>query len=117
MGMTSFRVPGLEIREPVRPRPFFGMLIGGLTGTIFGLLAPAGSFETTKGLQLAGFVAGGACGGLAAGALAKMFRRRLTAGIAAWFSATLGLFVANRGWHEIPEPGGIVFAGVSFAIV
>jgi predicted lipid-binding transport protein (Tim44 family) len=93
------------------------MLIGALTGALFGLLAPAGSFDTTFGLQLAGFVAGGACGGLGVGTLAKMFRRRLTAGLAAWFSASLGLYVANRAWQEIPEPDGVIFAGLCCAIV
>jgi MFS family permease len=106
------RLPGLEIREPLKPRPIFGALVGAGTGALFALLANTGAFAVSRNAQSIGFIGGGIVGGAAAGSLFPFFRRRLSAGLVVWLAMTLGLFVANHAWHEYPEPLGSILLGL-----
>jgi len=87
------RLPGLALREPLRPKPVSGGILGGI-----------------------GFMIGGAVAGVTLGSLAPFFRKRLSAGLAVWFATTLGLLVANRFWREYPEPLSILLGFVQGAV-
>ena len=106
------RFPGAEIREPLRPRPLAGAVIGALAGTVFAILADAGTFHVPRRAQTLGFVVGGACAGALVGGLALLFRKRLTAALAVWIAGSIGLYVANRHWHEFPDPAGSLLLGL-----
>jgi hypothetical protein len=106
------RLPGLALREPLRPKPVSGGILGGIGGALFALLADAGAFSVPRGVQSAGFMIGGAVAGVTLGSLAPFFRKRLSAGLAVWFATTLGLLVANRFWREYPEPLSILLGFV-----
>jgi hypothetical protein len=105
------RLPGLDIREPLRSRPISGGVIGGMAGTAFALLADAGAFRVAREVQSMGFVIGGVVTGVVIGSLAPLFRKRLGAGLTVWLAATLGLAVANSFWHEFPETVGSILLG------
>lgn len=106
------RLPGLEIREPLKPRPVFGAIVGTVAGAVFALVADAGAFAVTRESQTMGFLGGGITAGAVVGSLAPLFRKRLSAGASVWLAATLGIFVANRSWHEFTEPLGSLTLGL-----
>jgi hypothetical protein len=111
------RIPGLAIREPLRPRPISGGLIGAATGALFAFTAHAGAFHVSRSAQSIGYLSGGIVAGVISGSLAPLFRKRLHAGLAVWFAATVGLFVANHAWHEWPDPVGSTVLGLIAGVV
>lgn len=113
----GFRFPGLEIREPLKPRPIAGGVIGTLAGVVFAVLADTGRFDVSRNEQTIGFIAGGAVAGVIVGFCALMFRTRLKAGLVIWLAASTGLLIANRAWREFPDPLGSVVLGFIVASV
>lgn len=111
------RLPGLDIREPLRPRPISGGLVGAVAGAALSLLADAGAFAVSRNVQSIGFLSGGLVAGATVGGLAPLFRRRVSAGLAVWFATTLGLLVANHFWHEYREPVGSTMLGLVVGVM
>lgn len=98
------RLPGLDVREPLRTRPVVGGIVGAFAGAFFAIVAEAGAFSVPRVAQSLGFLTGGLVAGTAIGSLAPLFRKRLSAGFAVSCAITLGLLVANAWWRELRCP-------------
>lgn len=106
-------IPGLEITEPVKSRPFSGSALGTITGAGFGLLTGGKAFPSSWASQAIGYVLGGLVIGMIVGFLLPLFRRRVLAGIVVGAAVTCGLLVAQQYWGEtwgVPET---IFVGAS----
>ncbi len=95
------QLPGLIVREPLRPRPIAGALIGGATGLLFGAMAVvADAFQAPDRSVVTGYVYGGLAAGAIVGVLAPAFRHRGRAGLVISLAIAAGLAVAVPRWGE-----------------
>jgi hypothetical protein len=115
--MIRFRIPGLDIREPIRRRPISGAVLGALTGLGFGWLTHGEAFATSWRLQAAGFVFGGLASGLIIGSLLPSFRRRWKAAIIVAAAMGIGLLIAMPFWDKPFDRMLAMFLGLSSGIV
>ena len=95
------RIPGLELREPLRRRPFSGAFIGALTGLTFGVMAAAAdAFPASPESVTAGYSLGGLVVGAAVGLLLPEFRNRWLAGLIVAAAMVMGFLIAIPLWGE-----------------
>jgi hypothetical protein len=113
----EFRVPILELREPLRPRPLFGGALGAATGLLFGTLSMGKAFATTWQDQIMGYAIGGLVCGAIIGALLPFFRRRWLAGMIVGAAAAAGLAVAAPFWDSPVFRELAVFFGVVYGLI
>ena len=95
------KLPGLEIREPLRRRPFAGAFIGGFAGLLLGVMAAAvDAFPATDRAVVTGDVLGGLAVGAIVGVFAPEFRKRWLAGLIVGAAAVVGFVIAVPMWGE-----------------
>jgi hypothetical protein len=113
----EFRVPTLELKEPLRSRPLFGGTLGAATGLLFGTLSMGKAFATPWQDQVLGFVIGGMIVGAIIGALLPCFRRRWLASVIVGTAAATGLAVAAPFWDSPVFRELSVFFGVVYGLI
>ena len=112
----TFRTPDLELRFPLRARPFTGAAAGALTGLTIGFLHsltdnPEGGATAVSGLI------GGTIAGLVVGLGLPGFFNRWLAGTTVTVAATIGLAAAFPRWGDDASWFIYPFIGAMFGIV
>lgn len=106
--MMRFNVPTLKLREPLKARPIYGLLLGAATGLMFGMISGGKAFATPWQDQVVGYTLAGATMGAIIGSLLPQFRRRWVAGVIVGVATSTGLALAAPFW------GAEVFRELAF---
>ena len=114
---VDMRIPGLQLREPIRRRPIAFGLVGAGLGAIWGDLG-APEYDLSVGTVVLRHMIGCLAAGSMIGGLLPLFRHRVAAGVIVAVAAFLGLMVAwgpSYGMEEeilgfIAASWGLVYA-------
>lgn len=115
--MIRFNVPTLTLREPLRARPVYGLLLGAATGGLFALLSGGKAFESSWSDQTVGYLLAGATAGAIIGLFLPQFRRRWIAGVVVGVATATGLAIAAPYWRAEVFRDLSPFFGVVYGII